>query len=128
MRKSGNGQAKGSSYLLSFDLDDEAERRAWKVMQSLASERKLKRTLLGFLLALDEIQLRSGKVQSVEEMMGRFITSIIMGGSAGQSAPALSIGDYAEDAPLIIGSVNHADPEQARDQLALGMGSLFDDS
>jgi hypothetical protein len=126
--KPGNGQAKSGTYLLAFDLQDEAEWRAWSVTQSLAAERKLKRTLLGFLLALDEVRRQTSKDYGVEEMMARFVASLVVDGSASRaSTPISRVGDFAEDAPLIIGTANHADPNEAREQLALSMGNLFDD-
>ena len=76
--KSKNGRAKSLGYLLTFDDKDEAELRAWKMCQQLASQRQLKRTLLGFLLALDDVRRYTQRDYSVEEMMSRFVSSMII--------------------------------------------------
>ena len=51
-QKPPNGQAQSGSYLLVFDLDDEAQAKAWSVAQQLTSQRKLKHVLVGMLLAI----------------------------------------------------------------------------
>lgn len=128
MSKPGNGQAKSGTYLLAFDLNDETEHRAWTMTQALAAERKLKRTLLGFLLALDEVQRLTHRDYGVEDMMARFVASLVTDGNINPARPpALSLGDFSDDAPLIIGTANHANPDEARNQLAMGMGDLFSD-
>jgi hypothetical protein len=126
--KSKNGQAKSLGYLLTFDEKDEAELRAWRMCQQLASQRQLKRTLLGFLLALDDIRRYTQRDTSVEEMMARFVSSMIMDPVGIRPSQPLPIGDLSEEAPpLIVGSAHHADPDQARQQLALDVGDLFGD-
>ena len=126
--KSKNGQAKSLGYLLTFDDKDEAELRAWKMCQQLASQRQLKRTLLGFLLALDDVRRYTQRDYSVEEMMSRFVSSMIIDPSSARLTRPLFIGDLSEEAPpLIVGSAHHIDPEEARQQLALDVGDLFGD-
>jgi len=60
-QKPPNGQAQSGSYLLVFDLDDEAQAKAWEVAQQLASQRKLKHVLVGLLLAVHTVQEQTGK-------------------------------------------------------------------
>ena len=126
-----NGEGEAGSYLLVFDRTKDAEERAWQMTRKLAAQRRLKHTLLGFLLALDEIRERTGKDHSVEEMMASFISSMSMDRqqNSAYAQPSLPpLGDLSEDIPaLIVGSADHVDPDEARDQLALGMGDLFGD-
>src|SRR5258708_30227836 len=78
-----NGQARNPSYLLTFDPDDEAEQRAWSVMQRLAAQRRAKPVLIGFLMALSEIESRTNQRYSVEDMMAMFVTSVVSGQRGG---------------------------------------------
>jgi len=127
MGRSQNGKARNTAYLLTFDVDIEAQSRAWAVMQKLAEKRRSKKTLIGFLLALDEIQRQTRNEYSVEEMMALFIKSVVTGSNAPPLSPGLSLGDFAEEPALIFGTAEHDDPDLIRDQLALSMGNLFDD-
>lgn len=126
--RSPNGQARNPSYLLTFDPQDEAERRAWAVMQRLAAQRRAKPVLMGFLLALSEIEARTNQRYSVEDMMAMFVTSIVSGRQGGAVAAGFSLDSLLEEAPsIIVGTADHADPDEVRDELALGMGDLFGD-
>lgn len=128
MTRSKNGEAQTPSYLLAFDLSDDGQRRAWAVMQKLAAQRRSKRTLLGFLLALDEIQRRTGSEHSVDDMMARFITSMVTGESPSTGYAQIPSSDLSEDTPsIIVGTADHADPDEIRNELALSMGDLFGD-
>lgn len=128
MSRSKNGDAQTPSYLLVFDLSDDAQKRAWVVMQKLAAQRHSKRTLMGFLLALDEIQRRTGTEHSVDDMMARFITSMVAGEGLARGYAQFSSSDLSEDVPsIIVGTADHADPDEIRDELALSMGNLFED-
>ncbi len=128
MTRSKNGEAQTPSYLLIFDLNNDSQKRAWDVLQKLSAERRSKRTLMGFLLALDEIRKRTGSEHSVDDMLARFITSMATGGSATSGYPSFSSSDLSGDTPsIIVGTANHADPDDVRDELALGMGDLFGD-
>jgi len=125
--RSKNGEAQTPSYLLVFDLSDDMEQRAWAVLQTLAAQRRSKRTLMGFLLALDEIRKRTGTDYSVDDMLARFISSMVTGGPT-RGYLQLPSSDLSEDAPsVIIGTADHADPDEVRDELALSMGDLFGD-
>ena len=76
-QKPPNGQAESGSYLLVFDLDDEAQAKAWEVAQELASQRKLKHVLVGMLLAVHTVQEHTGKALDLLQFMASFITNMI---------------------------------------------------
>jgi len=125
--RSKNGEAQTPSYLLVFDLSDDMEQRAWAVLQTLAAQRRSKRTLMGFLLALGEIRKRTGTDYSVDDMLARFISSMVAGNQT-RGYVQLPSSDLSEDAPsIIVGTADHADPNEIRDELALSMGDLFGD-
>jgi hypothetical protein len=124
-RKPPNGQARSGSYLLVFDLDDEAQAKAWEMAQQLASQRKLKHVLVGLLLAIHTVQERTGKAVDMLQFMASFITGLITG-RAGQ---AISINETTapEELPsMFAGTDDHADPAETRANFARGMGNLFD--
>lgn len=129
MTRSQNGKAQTPSYLLTFDLTDDGQRRAWEVMQRLAAQRRAKPVLMGFLMALSELEVHTNQRYSAEDMMAMFVTLIVSGqGTGGALSSGFSWGDMATDAPaLIVGTADHADPDEIRDELALGMGDLFGD-
>src|SRR5512140_3369819 len=116
--RSPNGQARNTSYLLTFDPTDEAEQRAWTVMQRLAAQRRAKPVLIGFLMALAEIESRTSQRYSVEDMMAMFVTSVVSGQRSGIPFTDIPLGDLSEEAPsIIVGTADHADPDEARDEL-----------
>ena len=78
-QKPPNGQAQSNSYLLVFDLDDDAQSKAWEVAQELASQRKLKHVLVGMLLAVHTVQEQTGKGIDLLQFMASFITGLIHG-------------------------------------------------
>ena len=128
MTRSQNGKAQTPSYLLTFDLSDDAQKRAWEMLQQLAAQRRSKRTLMGFLLALAEIQLRTGREQSVDDLLARFIVSLTTGESETRGYIEYPSGDLSKETPsIIVGTADHADPDETRDELALSMGDLFGD-
>lgn len=121
-----NGQANGGSYLLTFDLDDEAQAKAWEVAQQLAAGRKLKHVLTGFLLAVHTVQEHTGKPVDLMEFMAQFITQMVIGGRV-DGAPRLTEDTLPEELPtMFAGTEDHADPLAARQAFAGGMGNLFD--
>jgi hypothetical protein len=125
-RKPPNGQSEGGSYLLVFDLDDESQRKAWQIAQQLASQRKLKSVLVGFLLAVHTIQEKTGRVIDLMEFMAQLITGLVTGGFTGISA--ISEDTDPEELPsMFMGTDDHADPIEARENFAFGMGDLFAD-
>ena len=125
-RKPPNGQAQSGSYLLVFDLDDEGQRKAWKVAQQLASQRKLKHVLVGFLLAVHTVQEKTDRVIDLMEFMAQFITGLVTGGYTG--IPTISEDTDPEELPtMFMGTDDHADPVEARENFAFGMGDLFGD-
>ena len=125
-QKPPNGQAQSGSYLLTFDLDDEGQRKAWEVAQQLASQRKLKSVLVGFLLAVHTVQEKTGRVIDLMEFMAQFITRLVTGGYAGVST--ITENTTLDDLPVaFIGTDDHADPMEARENFAIGMGDLFAD-
>src|SRR5512140_4028160 len=93
--RSPNGQARNTSYLLTFDPTDETEQRAWAVMQRLAAQRRAKPVLIGFLMALSEIESRTRQRYSVEDMMAMFVTSVVSGQRGGATSVALPLGDLS---------------------------------
>ncbi|MHB8627004.1 MAG: hypothetical protein ACYDBJ_06140 [Aggregatilineales bacterium] len=126
--RSPNGQAKSPAYLLTFDPTNEAEQRAWAVMQRLAAQRRAKPVLIGFLMALSEIEMRTNQHYSVEDMMALFVTSVVSGQRGGFAPAGFALGDLSDETPsIIVGTADHADPDEVRDELALGMGDLFGD-
>lgn len=125
-QKSPNGQAQSGSYLLVFDLDDDAQAKAWEVAQQLASQRKLKHVLVGMLLAVHTVQEQTGKALDLLQFMAAFISGLIHGG--GQGGPRITEATTPEELPsMFAGTEDHADPLQARRNFSAGMGNLFDD-
>ena len=123
-QKSPNGQSEAGSYLLVFDLDDEGQRKAWEVAQQLASQRKLKSVLVGFLLAVHTVQEKTGRVIDLMEFMAQFITGVVTGGYIGVSSISEDT-DPRELPSMFAGTADHADPVEARENFAFGMGDLF---
>jgi hypothetical protein len=125
-QKPPNGQAHSGTYLLTFDLDDEAQAKAWQVAQQLAGGRKLKHVLTGMLLAVHTVQEHTGKQVDMTEFMARFITSMVVGGGGAQLP--ISERTTVEELPSVFtGTADHADPLEARRAFAGGMGDLFGD-
>lgn len=128
-QKPPNGQAQSGSYLLVFDLDDEAQAKAWEVAQQLASQRKLKHVLVGMLLAVHTVQQQTGKALDLLQFMASFITGLVNGGGGGYGV-GVSITETTapEDLPnLFAGTDDHANPMEARENFSAGMGNLFSD-
>jgi hypothetical protein len=107
-QKPPNGQARSSSYLLVFDLDDDGQAKAWEVAQQLASQRKLKHVLVGMLLAIHTVQEQTGKALDLLQFMASFITGIIHGDRGGYSG--MQIIDPEELPTMFARTDNHADP------------------
>jgi hypothetical protein len=126
-QKSPNGQANSGSYLLVFDLDDDAQAKAWEVAQQLAGQRKLKHVLVGMLLAIHTVQQQTGKAIDLLQFMAAFITGLITDGSRGYGTIPISEGMTPEELPsMFAGTDDHADPGQARQNFAVSMGNLFE--
>lgn len=125
-RKPANGEGQSGSYLLVFDLNDEGQARAWRVAQQLASQRKLKQVLVGLLLAIDTVQEQTGKVVDLLQFMASFVTGLITG-RAGQGITITETTPPEELPSMFAGTDDHADPSEARENFAAGMGNLFDD-
>jgi hypothetical protein len=124
-KKPPNGQAQSNSYLLVFDLDDESQRKAWEVAQELASQRKLKHVLVGLLLAVHTVQEKTGKVIDLIDFVSQFVTGMVFG-LKGQSYYQITESTTLDDLPVaFIGTDDHADPMEARENFAIGMGDLF---
>ncbi|RMH21323.1 MAG: hypothetical protein D6698_02965 [Gammaproteobacteria bacterium] len=127
-QKPPNGQAQSGSYLLVFDLDDEAQAKAWEVAQQLASQRKLKHVLVGMLLAVHTVQEQTGKALDLLQFMASFITGLINGGGGGYGRMQITEQTEPEELPsMFAGTDDHADPTEARDNFSAGMGDLFGD-
>lgn len=127
-QKPPNGQARSSSYLLVFDLDDDGQVKAWEVAQQLASQRKLKHVLVGMLLAIHTVQEHTGKALDLLQFMASFITGIIHGGGGGYSGMQITEITQPEELPsMFAGTDNHADPMEARENFSSSMGDLFSD-
>jgi hypothetical protein len=127
-RKPPNGQAQSGSYLLVFDLDDEAQAKAWEVAQQLASQRKLKHVLVGMLLAVHTVQEQTGKALDLLQFMAAFITGLIHGGNGNYGPVRITEATAPEELPsMFAGTEDHADPAQARQNFSAGMGDLFSD-
>jgi hypothetical protein len=123
-QKPPNGQANGGSYLLTFDLDDEGQAKAWEVAQQLAAQRKLKHVLVGMLLAVHTVQEATGKQIDMTEFMAQFITSMVLGGGGVYASRAIT---EPEELPsAFAGTAERIDPLEARQAFAGGMGNLFD--
>jgi hypothetical protein len=122
--KSPNGQAQSGSYLLVFDLDDEAQSVAWGVAQQLASQRKLKHVLVGLLLAIHTVQERTGKALDLLQFMASFITGLVYG-EVNTSIRITETTEPDELPSMFAGTDNHADPTEARENFSIGMGDLF---
>jgi hypothetical protein len=124
-QKPPNGQASGGSYLLTFDLDDEGQSKAWEVAQQLASQRKLKHVLVGMLLAVHTVQEHTGRQIDMTEFMAQFITNMVMGGGGQYAVSAIT--EPGELPSAFAGTAERVDPLEARQAFAGGMGNLFDD-
>ena len=121
-----NGHGESGTYLLVFDLDDEGQRKAWEVSRQLASQRKLKHVLVGMLLAIYTVQEQTGKALDLLEFMAQFITGMVFGGT--NKGYSITEDTKMEDLPgAFIGTQDHADPMEARENFSVGMGNLFDD-
>ena len=126
-QKPPNGQAQSGSYLLVFDLDDEAQAKAWEVAQQLASQRKLKHVLVGLLLAVHTVQEQTGKALDLLQFMASFITGLIHGGGGGYGVQITEATEPEELPSMFAGTDDHADPTEARENFSAGMGDLFGD-
>ena len=126
-QKPPNGQAQSGSYLLVFDLDDEAQAKAWDVAQQLASQRKLKHVLVGMLLAVHTVQEQTGKALDLLQFMASFITGLIHGGGGGYGVQITEATEPEELPSMFAGTDDHADPTEARENFSAGMGDLFGD-
>lgn len=125
--KPANGQANSGSYLLVFDLDDEGQRKAWEVAQQLASQRKLKHVLVGLLLAIHTVQEQTGRAVDLLQFMASFITGLITGSNRGWGGVQITEVTAPEELPsMFAGTEDHANPAEARENFASGMGNLFD--
>ena len=122
-----NGQANSGTYLLTFDLDDDAQAKAWQVAQQLAAQRKLKHVLVGMLLAIHTVQEKTGKAIDLLQFMASFITGLISDGGRAYGTIPISEGMMPEELPsMFAGTADHADPMETRENFAVGMGNLFD--
>ena len=127
-QKPANGQAKSGSYLLVFDLDDDAQYKAWEVAQQLASQRKLKHVLVGMLLAVHTVQEQTGKALDLLQFMASFITSMIHGDRGGYGGIQITEVTDPEELPsMFAGTEDHANPVEARENFSIGMGNLFEE-
>lgn len=126
-QKPPNGQAQSRSYLLVFDLDDEAQAKAWEVAQQLASQRKLKHVLVGMLLAVHTVQEQTGKALDLLQFMASFITGLIYGRGGGYGVQITEATAPEELPSMFAGTDDHADPTEARENFSAGMGDLFGD-
>jgi hypothetical protein len=127
-QKPPNGQAESGSYLLVFDLDDEAQAKAWEVAQELASQRKLKHVLVGMLLAIHTVQEQTGKALDLLQFMASFITSMIHGDRRGYGGIQITEVTDPEELPsMFAGTEDHANPVEARENFSIGMGNLFEE-
>jgi hypothetical protein len=108
-----------------FDLDDEGQQKAWEVAQQLAAQRKLKHVLVGFLLAVHTVQEKTGKIIDILDFMAQFITGIVFGLKR-QSPYQITAATTLDELPgAFIGTDDHADPMEARENFIIGMGDLF---
>ena len=127
-QKPPNGQAQSGSYLLVFDLDDDAQSKAWDVAQQLASQRKLKHVLVGLLLAVHTVQEQTGKALDLLQFMASFITGLISGGGSLYGGITITDATEPEELPsMFAGTDDHVDPSEARENFSVGMGDLFSD-
>jgi hypothetical protein len=127
-QKPPNGQAESGSYLLVFDLDDEAQAKAWEVAQQLASQRKLKHVLVGMLLAVHTVQEQTGRALDLLQFMASFITGLVHGGGGGHRGIQITDTTAPDELPsMFAGTDDHADPLLARQNFSAGMGDLFAD-
>lgn len=126
--KSPNGQGKGSTFLVAFNLDDEQEARAWAMAQQLACPHgKRKHVLLGFLLALCDYQDITGVELNADKVVAMFMSGVLLN-SDGHPTGRIRFEDLPETEPeLIIGTADHADPEETRLNFAISMGDMFGD-
>jgi hypothetical protein len=106
-------------------VDDDGQRKAWEIAQQLASQRKLKHVLVGFLLAVHTVQEKTGKVIDILDFMAQFITGMVFG-LKGQSYYQITESTTLDDLPVaFIGTDDHAGPMEARENFAIGIGDLF---
>jgi len=125
-RKPPNGQANSGTYLLVFNLDDDAQAQAWQVAQELAAQRRLKHVLVALLLAIHTVQTQTGKAIDMLQFMASFITGMVSGRSGGYFSITEST-DPNELPTMFAGTADHDDPIATRENFAVGMGDLFSD-
>lgn len=124
-RKPPNGSASSNTYLLTFDIKDEGERKAWEVAQQLASDRKLKSVLISLLLAIHTIQTQTRKTIDVVNLASRLIAGLVFG----PTQPTISLQAETEYTTPVIGSAQTGDQVEARKNMVKSMdngGSFWD--
>jgi hypothetical protein len=128
-QKPPNGQANTNTYLLTFDLEDESQAKAWQIAQDLASERKLKQVLIGLLLAVHTVQELTRRKIDLTEFMALFIAGIVTGGGTlTLPRPGLAPDTSPEELPtMFAGTADHINPLEAREVFSASMGDLFAD-
>lgn len=124
-QKPPNGQANSGTYLLVFDLSDDAQARAWEVAQELAAQRRLKHVLVALLLAIHTVQTQTGKAIDMLQFMASFITGLVSG--RGGYVSITDATDPEELPTMFAGTADHDDPLATRENFAVGMGDLFSD-
>ena len=82
---------------------------------------------VGFLLAVHTVQEKTGRVIDLMEFMAQFITGLVSG-AAHTTSSRITEETTPEELPsAFVGTTHHADPEEARENFAIGMGDLFAD-
>lgn len=77
------------------------------------------------LLAIDTVERHTGKPVDMTVFMAQFVSNLVMGGGG---MPAYTPTTRPEELPsMFAGTEDRADPSEARQAFAGGMGNLFSD-
>jgi hypothetical protein len=121
------GKVQSDSYLLTFDPNEDKEVNARKMAQRLASKRKLKSALITLLAAMHDVELEMGHEIDLSEFTSRFVKGLVLGTPAYGSVHITAEVSPDQLQSEWVGTVDHVDPEEARDNLQLRMGNMLDE-
>lgn len=122
--KPGNGEGRGNTFLLSFNLNDTGERRAWLMAQQLARPHgKRGHILKAFLLALADYQDQTG----IELNADNAAALLLEGALFGTERVMTKVPDrQAGDKPLVkISTADKASGDEALSNFSESMSAFL---
>ena len=78
-------------------------------------------------MAVQTVQVQTGKALDLLQFMASFITGLIHGGGGGYGVQIIEATEPEELPSMFAGTDDHADPTEARENFSAGMGDLFGD-